>query len=103
MSEIRLNDCRSASQPVMPPGVRLSIDKLTRDDVLLFPEGMLRLNRTSAAILRLCDGQRTIGKIVEQLSVEFQAPGETIQSDVLEFLRLLNERSLLRMVDGGHL
>jgi pyrroloquinoline quinone biosynthesis protein D len=45
----------------------------------------VKLNPTGAAILRLCDGQRTVREIVQELESQFGQSG--LESDVLEFLR----------------
>jgi len=39
--------------------------------VLLAPEGVLVLNQTGAAILGLCDGERTVVEIVEELRGQY--------------------------------
>jgi len=38
-----------------------------KQHVLLEPEGVLVLNQTGAVILGLCDGERTVDEIVEEL------------------------------------
>ncbi len=39
--------------------------------MLLAPEGVLILNRTGATILRLCDGERTVDEIMEELGGQY--------------------------------
>jgi pyrroloquinoline quinone biosynthesis protein D len=38
-----------------------------KQQVLLAPEGVLTLNQTGSSILGLCDGERTVVEIVEEL------------------------------------
>jgi pyrroloquinoline quinone biosynthesis protein D len=45
----------------------------------------VKLNPTGAAILRLCDGRRTVRDIVQELESRFGQVG--LENDVLEFLR----------------
>jgi len=42
-------------------------DPAREKQVLLAPEGVLVLNQTGATILSLCDGERTVAEIVEEL------------------------------------
>lgn len=61
--------------------------------VLLYPEGMIKLNQSAAEILKRCDGQRSVPAIVDELEQAFQASG--LQDDVDEFLRVASERGWL--------
>ncbi|GEM_PF-1203453 len=56
-----------ASRPRLAPGVRLAFDPARRRHVLLTPETVTVLNDTGAAILRLCDGERTVAAILAEL------------------------------------
>jgi pyrroloquinoline quinone biosynthesis protein D len=46
-------------------------DSVRKQQVLLAPEGVLVLNQTGATILGLCDGERTVVEIVEELRVQY--------------------------------
>jgi len=52
--------------------------------VLLYPEGMVKLNRSAAEILKRCDGSRPLPEIVAQLESAFGATG--LASDVDAFI-----------------
>jgi len=43
--------------------------------VLLYPEGMVKLNDSAAEILRRCDGQRSVDEIVAELETQFAVSG----------------------------
>jgi pyrroloquinoline quinone biosynthesis protein D len=58
--------------------------------VLLYPEGMVRLSASAAAILTRADGTRTVQALVHSLEEAF--PGADLRDDVLDFLRLAGER-----------
>jgi pyrroloquinoline quinone biosynthesis protein D len=67
-------------------------DSLRLQHQLVFPEGVLVLSESGAAIVRLCDG-RPIGELVAALEEQFQdAPLET---DVPAFLERLFEKGLV--------
>lgn len=65
---------------------RLQWEPAQQKDVILYPEGMVELNPSSAAILKLCDGNRTIDQIVETLESQFSTQG--LKQDVIEFLEI---------------
>jgi len=43
----------------------------------------------------LCDGTRTVAQLVEAICAEYDAPAETVEADVLEFLGDLSADGLL--------
>ena len=43
--------------------------------VLLYPEGMVKLNGSAGEILKRCDGQRTVAEIIADLETAFDAHG----------------------------
>lgn len=80
-------------RPRLPRGVRLRHDKARGAWVLLGPERLLMPDETAIEILRLCDGERSIADIVEDLATSFDAPPEEIRPDVEAFLTdLANQR-----------
>ena len=79
-----------ASAPRLVRKGRLRFDEVRDGDVLLLPERVVRLNTSSAAILRLCDGTRTVAEIIAKLEADFDTPG--LGDDVLGFLRDARER-----------
>ena len=65
--------------------------------MLLFPEAALALNETGAAIVRLCDGARSIDEIVDQLSKTFSnADRDALTREVSDFLDTIRARGLLQ-------
>jgi pyrroloquinoline quinone biosynthesis protein D len=67
------------------------------DDMLLMPEGVLRLKGTGAAIVALCDGTRSLEQIVEQLQSQYpSADPAQIGAEAIAFLKTLREK---RVVD----
>lgn len=53
--------------------------------VLLYPEGMVKLNDSAGEILSRCDGHSNVGAIVEELARRFPE-AENIEADIHEFL-----------------
>jgi pyrroloquinoline quinone biosynthesis protein D len=56
-----------ADRPRLAPHVRLTFDQARGGYVLLTPETVTLLNDTGAAILELCDGERTVDEILMEL------------------------------------
>ena len=50
--------------------------------VLLYPEGVVKLNSTAGEILRRCDGQRTVAAVIDELQHIFAEPPERVASGV---------------------
>ena len=83
------------SKPALRPGCRLS-DSPGQTDMLLIPEGALRLKGTSLKIVELCDGQRSIAEIVSELQALYpSAPPAQIAEQVTEFLERLRAKSVV--------
>jgi pyrroloquinoline quinone biosynthesis protein D len=72
------------ARPRIGDGFRLQWEPAQDCHVLLYPEGMVRLNRSAGAILARCDGQRSVAAIVAELESAFGAQG--LEADVLAFL-----------------
>lgn len=78
-----------SGRPRLARHVRLTFDRARERHVLLRPEAVVVLNGTGAAILGLCDGERTVAGIVEELRGRYDHVAET---DVQRFLDGLVER-----------
>ncbi len=68
---------------------RLQWEEAQQRHVILYPEGLVELNTTSAEILKRCDGEHTLRTIVEELERKYQTEGLT--DDVREFLEIALE------------
>lgn len=85
------------ARPRLVHGVRLRWDDLRKQHWLLVPEGALKLNSTAAAILALCNGERTLNAIAAELKKQYQS--ENVVEDVRHLLSRISERGLL-IVEG---
>jgi coenzyme PQQ biosynthesis protein PqqD len=75
---------------------KLRLDPKSGKPILLYPEKGLLLNPTGAAILTLCDGERTVSRIVLELALQFQTEPERVRIEVLSFVQGLLDRGLLQ-------
>ena len=69
----------STNRPRLARQVRLEWDPVRERQVLLAPEGVLVVNQTGATILGLCDGERTVVEILEELRARYSGvPDEEV-------------------------
>jgi coenzyme PQQ biosynthesis protein PqqD len=80
------------SVPTLWRLARLQFDPVRNQRVLLYPEGVVLLNDTGAAILDLCDGKRSVAEIAGILGAQFNVD---VIADVLEYLDGLEQQALI--------
>ena len=83
-----------AERPRLSARTRMQYDGVREKQVLLFPEGLLVLNETAAAILALCDGQRSVAQIAAELGARYSRPAD---QDVLQLLNRLLQKRLVEV------
>ena len=83
------------SRPTLARGVRLRLDPITGEPVLLFPEGFLPLDDIMHDILRRCTGEATLESIISTLVEEYEIAQGTAEADVCECLLHLQQRILI--------
>ena len=72
------------AQPMLRSLYRLQWEEAQQAWVLLYPEGMVRLNGPAAEILKRCNGITNVAALVDDLERAFNAT--SLQGDVHEFL-----------------
>ncbi|GGN63780.1 pyrroloquinoline quinone biosynthesis protein PqqD [Streptomyces albiflavescens] len=86
-----------SDRPRLARHVRLDFCRTRQRPILLHPETVVVLNDSSAAILELCDGRRTVAEIVTELGSRYQ----TVPDDeVRQFLTQLVARRWVELTDG---
>ena len=76
--------------PRVARGFRLQWEAAQGCHVLLYPEGMVKLNRSAGEILTRCTGTATVAEIVADLEAAFGATG--LQGDVERFLDMARQQ-----------
>lgn len=76
--------------PGITSGFRLQHEQAQDSWVLLYPEGMVKLNDSAAEILKRCDGKRNLQQVVEILEADFEQTG--LEKDVLGFIEVAAEQ-----------
>lgn len=88
------------SEDVVPnyaPGVRMRHDKVRDAWVVLGPERLFMPDEQAIEILKLVDGLRTIGAIVDDLAARYDAPRDLIATDVGTMLDDLADKGAIRL------
>ena len=88
----------SATRPALARHVRLHFDAARDRHVLLSPETVAVLNPTSADILRLCDGRRTVTEIVAELGERYD---RVVDDEVRAFLARMAAKRCVEVHDGS--
>jgi len=84
-----------ASVPRLRRGVRLRFDERRKAWVLLAPERVLLPDETAVAVLQRCDGNASVGAIVDDLCRAYDAERALIARDVRALLQDLAEKGVV--------
>jgi pyrroloquinoline quinone biosynthesis protein D len=63
--------------------------------VLLYPEGMVKLNGSAGEIMHRLDGEKTVQAVIDQLESQFEVSGLT--ADVLDFLAIAQSQGWIKL------
>ena len=81
------------SRPRVGPGFRLQWEPAQDCHVLLYPEGMVKLNGSAGEIMKRCDGEKDVQAIVADLEAAFTTTG--LEGDVLGFVEMAGRQRWL--------
>ncbi len=87
----------TATAPAFNRGFRMRFDEVRQSWVVLAPERLFLLDEQAVEILKLVDGVRTLGEIVDTLAARYAAPREAIDTDVSAMLRDLADKGAIRL------
>jgi pyrroloquinoline quinone biosynthesis protein D len=75
--------------PKLRRGFRLQFEPVQSCHVLLYPEGMIKLNDSAGEILKQVNGEHSVGQIIDTLRERFpDVPG--LDEDILAFMEVAN-------------
>ena len=86
------------NRPRLAKRVRLQIDAVSGNPVLLHQEAIMVLNQTGYGILRLCDGTRTLREILQDLENQYPAAKSVLSREVLEYFEAISQRGLIEWI-----
>ena len=73
--------------PSWRPGYRFQYEPAQKGHVLLYPEGMIKLNESAALIGGLIDGERDVAAIINELDQQFPGVPE-LGDDIEQFMEV---------------
>ena len=84
------------SRPELPRHIKMRHDAGRGRWIILAPERVFDPDETAVAVLKLCDGQRSVSEIATILSQEYQAPVEEITNDIVAMLQDLSDKGVVK-------
>ena len=84
-----------ASRPVLPRHAKLKFDETRQRWVILAPERVLAPDDIAVEILQLCDSQRSVAQMIDQIAAKYVAPRDAIGADVIAMLQDLADKGFL--------
>jgi pyrroloquinoline quinone biosynthesis protein D len=80
----------SEDRPKISSRFRLQWEEAQQAWVLLYPEGMVKLNPSAGEIMQRCDGSRGVAELVAELETAFNTSG--LGPDVEAFLAMARKQ-----------
>ena len=90
-----MSEFDATAKPSISRGFRLQWEPAQNAHVLLYPEGMVKLNASAGEILKRCDGERTLAEITTDLEQAFGAIN--LSADVTAFVSYALEQRWLEL------
>jgi pyrroloquinoline quinone biosynthesis protein D len=88
-----MSEVSTTTVPRVGPGFRLQFEPAQDCHVLLYPEGMVKLNQPAGEIMKRCDGEKTVAAVVTELETAFSTTG--LEADVLAFVKMAGQQRWL--------
>ena len=79
----------------LAPHIVFRFDETRQRWIMMAPERLMLPDEQAVEILKLVDGQASVGAIVDVLAERYQAPREEIAGDVTEMLQDLADKGCL--------
>jgi pyrroloquinoline quinone biosynthesis protein D len=73
---------------------RLQWEEVQQAWVLLYPEGMVKLNGSAGEIIKRLDGKKNVTALIAELEKDFETTG--LQQDVLSFLDIAKQQGWVK-------
>ena len=80
---------------MLPRHTKLKFDETRQVWVILAPERVLAPDEIAVEVLQLCDGERSVADMVDQLAAKYAAERNAIATDVIAMLQDLADKGFL--------
>ena len=88
------DDAVLLSTPALSAMFRLQWEEVQQAWVLLYPEGMVKLNGSAGEIIKRLDGKKNVTALIAELEKDFETTG--LQQDVLSFLAIAKQQGWVK-------
>lgn len=85
--------------PLWQRGYRFQYEPSQQAYIILYPEGMIKLNETASAIAQHIDGKRSVAEIITLLKEQF-GDIEQIDSDVIDYMLVAETENWIKLNHG---
>ncbi len=96
MTEIKQNHPAATDRYGVNPMYLFRWEDTQNAYVLLYPEGIVRLNQTAGEIIKRCDGEHTVAEMVIELQQSFPGDDERVADGVYRFLEVFRAKGWIR-------
>lgn len=83
------------TRPSLPRHIKLRHDAGRGRWIILAPERVFNPDEPAVAILKLCDGARSVKDIAGQLARDYNAPEAEILADIISMLQDLSDKGVI--------
>ena len=85
----------AAAVPRLKPHVQLQFSAPRGQWIVQAPERVLMPDDIAVAVLKRCSGDASVAAIAEALALEYGAPRDVVETDVLELLQELVDKGIV--------
>ncbi|SDB88607.1 pyrroloquinoline quinone biosynthesis peptide chaperone PqqD [Acinetobacter boissieri] len=85
--------------PVWQRGYRFQYEPSQQAYIILYPEGMIKLNETASAIGQHIDGERSVADIIALLKQQFGDIAD-IDKDVTDYMLVAEKENWIKLSHG---
>lgn len=85
----------TTTTPALKSFVKLRQDKGRDRWVILAPERILTPDDTAVTVLQLCDGKASVGEIAAKLAIDYNAPVDVIEQDIITMMQELSDKGYI--------
>ena len=96
MTEIKQNHPAATDRYGVNPMYLFRWEDTQNAYVLLYPEGIVKLNQTAGEIIKRCDGEHTVADMVIELQQSFPGDDERVADGVYRFLEVVRAKGWIR-------
>lgn len=83
------------TRPRIPRHIKLRHDAGRGRWIILAPERVFNPDEVAVAVLKRCDGAKSVGEIATELSAEYDAPRDVVLRDIVEMLQDLADKGVI--------